>query len=73
MFMVGGSILLHGVPAAHHALESAAEAAGTVPAVGPLLRMLTPVALDALAGLVAGALALLAVSAGTRVRARFAR
>ena len=73
MFMVGGSILLHGVPAAHHALESAADAAGSVPAIGPLLQMATPVALNALAGLVAGALVLLMVTAGTRLRARLAR
>jgi predicted DNA repair protein MutK len=61
MFMVGGGILLHGIPAAHHLLEQAAEAAGAVPLLGPALRLAAPSLIDAAAGVLAGALALLAV------------
>ena len=63
MFMVGGGILMHGVPALHHLVDSAAAAAGSVPAIGALLSIVTPTVIDALAGLLAGAIALAAVSA----------
>lgn len=61
MFLVGGGILVHGVPALHHAVEAVAARAGAL-AFG------VPLASDALAGLVAGALALAVVSAVQRLR-----
>ncbi len=67
MFMVGGGILTHGLPGAHDVIHHAAQAAGTVAVVGPALEALTPTVLDALAGVAAGALALLGVSAFGRV------
>jgi len=60
--MVGGGILTHGLPFAHDLIHHAAEAAGGVPAVGPVLGYITPSLLDAVAGVVAGALALLVVT-----------
>lgn len=67
MFMVGGGILMHGVPALHHLVDSAAEAAGAVPGVGGLLKVVTPTVIDAVAGLIAGAVALVVVTLVTRV------
>jgi hypothetical protein len=67
MFLVGGGILTHGVPALHHAIEGVAQAAGGLPA-GPLLAALTPSLLDALVGILAGALVLLLVSAVSKWR-----
>ena len=67
MFMVGGSILVHGVHAAHAPIESAVHAAGMVPVVGGLLAAITPTVIDAVAGLVAGAVVLLAVTGITRL------
>lgn len=61
MFMVGGSILAHGMPAVHHAISGAAELVETVPAVGGVLASLTPTLLDAGVGIVAGALVMMAV------------
>ena len=58
MFLVGGGILTHGFPAAHHWIESVAHAAHDLPGVGGLLGAVAPSLLDALAGIVAGALAL---------------
>lgn len=55
MFMVGGGILSHGIPALHHAIEHVTQAAGGVG--GVLLSSL----LDALVGLLAGGLVLLGV------------
>ena len=67
MFMVGGGILMHGVPALHHLVDSAAATAAGVPGVGAVLGAVTPTVIDAFAGLVAGAIALVAVTIGTRL------
>ena len=61
MFLVGGGILTHGVAVAHHWIEGAAEDVAAVPGVGDLLGALTPMLLNAVAGIVAGAIALAAV------------
>jgi predicted DNA repair protein MutK len=62
MFLVGGGILVHGVPALHHATESAAAALGLGPAIAGTVRP----ALDALVGLVAGAAVLTVVTVAKR-------
>ncbi|MES3024872.1 MAG: DUF808 domain-containing protein [Pseudomonadota bacterium] len=67
MFMVGGGILVHGIPAMHHVVEAAEHMVAPLPLVGPALAYITPVVIDAFAGLVAGGLALLAVTAGMRL------
>jgi predicted DNA repair protein MutK len=66
MFLVGGGILTHGIATAHHWIEDAAEDAAAIPAVGAVLGPLTPMLLNALAGIAAGAIALLAVTLVTR-------
>jgi hypothetical protein len=58
MFLVGGSILEHGVPALHHLAEGITSAAGGFGMVAGML-------VDALVGLVAGAI-LVAIYAGIR-------
>ena len=67
MFMVGGGILMHGVPALHHLVDGAAAAAAGVPGIGAVLHAVTPTVIDALAGLLAGAIALAAVTLGARL------
>ncbi|MYM98601.1 DUF808 domain-containing protein [Duganella vulcania] len=67
MFMVGGGILTHGLPGAHDLIHHATGAAATVPAAGPLLAWAAPVALDALAGIAAGALTLAVVMVGGKL------
>ncbi|SOZ40930.1 DUF808 domain-containing protein [Cupriavidus neocaledonicus] len=62
MFLVGGGILMHGIPAMHHVTEAVALAAAEVPAIGGVLAVLAPVLLDGIAGIVAGGLVLAAVS-----------
>jgi predicted DNA repair protein MutK len=61
MFLVGGGILTHGIAVAHHWIEGAAHDVATLPAVGALLGALTPMLLNAVAGIVAGAITLLVV------------
>jgi uncharacterized protein len=55
MFLVGGSILTHGVSAVHHRIEEWAQGAGELPGIGVLTEALTPMLLNAAAGIVAGA------------------
>ncbi len=61
MFMVGGSILSHGIGPLHHSIESAAQAVIGVPLIGGVLTVLTPTLLDAIVGVIAGGLVLLVV------------
>ncbi|MGW8389583.1 DUF808 domain-containing protein [Pseudoduganella sp. HUAS MS19] len=62
MFMVGGGILTHGIPGAHDVIHHAAEAAGSVGGVGPLLAAVTPSVLDAIGGVIAGGIVLAIVT-----------
>jgi predicted DNA repair protein MutK len=70
MFMVGGGILTHGIPAVHHLIASAAAAIGGVPAVGGVLAWLTPILLDAVFGIAAGAVVLALVAGLKRLLRR---
>ena len=54
MFLVGGSILLHGLPPAHRWQEALQHALRAVPAVGGVLSVLGSALLDMLAGAFAG-------------------
>lgn len=71
MFLVGGGILVHGVPALHHAVEALAAAALQWP-VGGLWQVLVSNALNAVIGTVAGAVVLAAVLLVQRLRGRSA-
>ena len=62
MFMVGGGILVHGIPGSHDLVHHAQEVMAAVPAVGPALSFITESVIGAVTGLVAGALALLVVT-----------
>jgi predicted DNA repair protein MutK len=67
MFMVGGGILTHGIPGAHDVIHHAAEAAGSVGGVGPLLAAITPSVLDTIGGVIAGAIVLAIVTIGSKL------
>ena len=69
MFLVGGGILVHGVPALHHAIEALAAAAAAGPA-GALGSALVPLLGNLAVGVIAGAVVLLVVSLVTRLRGR---
>ncbi len=56
MFMVGGGILTHGVPVVHHWIESVSQNSGA-------LAWLMPTLLNAVAGIIAGAVVLVVVQA----------
>ncbi|WP_288392887.1 DUF808 domain-containing protein [uncultured Herbaspirillum sp.] len=71
MFMVGGGILTHGLPLAHHAIEHAAVVVGDLAVIGPLLGAITPAVLNAIFGVLAGGVVLAGVTLVQRVLARF--
>jgi uncharacterized protein len=64
MFLVGGGLLVHGVPPLHHAIT---EFAGSL---GSLAQALLPTLADGLLGVLAGALVLVGVTLGRRLFAR---
>ncbi|MDT3672179.1 MAG: DUF808 domain-containing protein [Aromatoleum sp.] len=68
MFLVGGGILAHGVPAVGHAIEALADRAGDFPAVGAVLQALTPLLLNAGVGVLAGAVVVGGVTLLQRMR-----
>ena len=67
MFMVGGGILTHGFSAVHHAILTSAELTLALPYIGSVLGGLVPTFLDALFGILAGAVILGAVTLAGRV------
>jgi len=58
MFLVGGGILVHGIPPLRHTFERIAGGLAELPAGGETLRLLTLIAFDGIAGIIAGALVL---------------
>ena len=61
MFLVGGGILTHGIPAVHHAIETFATGLGTP------LASIVPTLLDGVIGVIVGALVLAVVATFKRV------
>ena len=68
MFLVGGGILVHGIPGTHGLIEAATHTAQSLPALGSMLALLTPLLIDALTGIVAGGLILGVMTAARRLR-----
>ncbi|HMO45843.1 MAG TPA: DUF808 domain-containing protein [Rubrivivax sp.] len=68
MFLVGGGILVHGVPWLQHGIEALADAVGAAWPWAGVLQALAPMLGHALVGVAAGALVLLGVSAVSSLR-----
>jgi predicted DNA repair protein MutK len=62
MFLVGGAILTHGIPAVHHGIEAIATGLSA-----GFLQWLVPTLLDGLFGVVAGIVALIIVIPAQRL------
>ncbi len=68
MFLVGGSILTHGFHTVGESIKDAAVAAARIPGFGAVAGVLTPTLANALVGVVAGGLAVLALTLFRRLR-----
>lgn len=68
MFLVGGGILIHGVPFLHHLAEASGVSAGEVPNVGWLLKGLTGIGLNAVVGIIAGGILVGLMTVWSKVR-----
>lgn len=62
MFLVGGSLLIHGLPGTHEILYDVTHAVNTIPVIGGLLATITPTLLDGLTGVIAGGVVLMLVN-----------
>jgi predicted DNA repair protein MutK len=71
MFMVGGGILVHGVPVSQTAVRHAAAAVSSLPGIGKALEVITPSVLDMLAGLLAGGVVLVIVNLAAALFVKF--
>jgi predicted DNA repair protein MutK len=56
MFLVGGSIIGHGVPALHHVSEQLGTMMQGLPKVGGILTTVSPIIIDGIIGLIVGAI-----------------
>ncbi len=54
MFLVGGGILVHGLPPLHHLIEAGSGAVAKIPTFGSLLSSLGEIAAQGLVGVIAG-------------------
>lgn len=63
MFLVGGGILVHSIPAIHHFIEPALHSVDSV----AILNVVAPILIEGLVGIVAGSIALLAFLGSIKV------
>lgn len=56
VFTVGGGILAHGIPGFHHFVEPIEHGVEGVPGAGAVLKVVVPMAIEALVGVIAGAI-----------------
>jgi predicted DNA repair protein MutK len=66
MFMVGGGILVHGVPGAEELVHALSEPLHGVPGIGGMLSALAGAVINGIFGMIAGAFALLGLTVGAR-------
>lgn len=67
MFIVGGGILVHGIPGSHEWIHHAEAIQGQLPHVGHILSAITPTLINTLFGVVAGGILFLVISLAGRM------
>jgi predicted DNA repair protein MutK len=68
MFLVGGGILLHNTPAAHHWVHEGLEQIETTSVVGDVIHVVGPILAEGITGLIAGLVCLLFVTGWNKVK-----
>lgn len=64
MFLVGGGILVHGLPPLHHFVEQVEAYAHQVAEIGHILSAIVPTLLNGVFGIIAGGILVLVISSG---------
>ena len=67
MFLVGGSIVAHGIPAVDTGIHFVAHKAFSLPLIGGLLEAIIPILLHGIFGVLVGALVLTCTTAGSKI------
>lgn len=67
MFLVGGSIIGHGIPPIHHFSQHLVEILQNIPTFGSALAFFSPILTDAVVGLVAGAITVAVFTVGMKM------
>jgi uncharacterized protein len=70
MFLVGGGILVHGIPPLHHAIQSIVHPLAEIGSLGGLASSVSTMLLEGLAGLLGGAVCLVAYNLVKRFSAK---
>jgi len=73
MFLVGGGILIHGIPAFHHSVEKLVHPIKTMESFGPLLAGLSEMLINGLVGVISGAIVLVIISGIGRLRKKLSK
>jgi predicted DNA repair protein MutK len=68
MFLVGGGILTHGIPAVHHAIEQLAHGLHPIPVIGGPMEIAGPILMNGIFGVIAGAAAVVVWSLIKKIR-----
>lgn len=68
MFLVGGGILVHGIPPLHHMVETIVHRIQELESVGTVLASLSEMIINGLAGLLCGTIVLVIVTALSKLR-----
>lgn len=68
MFLVGGGIIAHGIPVLHHFVEHYVDVVSVFPTFGTIFGSLTGIALNAIIGIAAGLLTLLAITTAKKLK-----
>ncbi len=68
MFLVGGSILLHGIPNTHDLLHHIDETVHMLPLVGNFMAFITPLLINMIIGIIAGAIVLTIINLISRLK-----
>ena len=71
MFLVGGGILMHGLPGGHTVAHAVVQFVHGFGSIGEVLAVVTPLLVDGLGGMVAGGLVLGAIQLGKTLLNRF--
>ncbi len=67
MFVVGGSIIGHGIPALHHFSERYAESMRVLPLIGSFSAIVLPLLIDAIVGLMVGAICVALIEVANKI------